>query len=405
MDTTRLPQDIIELILDEFDHTSLRACSTISRPFLPLCRARIFKVISINRTRTGTHVTQGNTPSTTRCGKLRQIFTETPCLVDCVRILKLSSDKSLGVNPDLGWILGQLKHLTELFLTSSASHPIEWESLGSSVQSGLIECFRLPTMDVLSIEQHQGIPISVLDGATPTRFNFRYTSWSSSHPPSSFQSVVRPTYLQSAGSHARTKQGYRFLHEFFMPPYPFSFELLMELDIEVTSANKAVVTDVFNGHLSELRHLKLRLEDGEAYQSLGIHKLKLGPEISVDLSPLTSLQSLGIRVDLEQFFSDRETAHKNFWAMIGILTSLNSTKLQLIHLDFWLDMDDFAQFHWECLDDVVHDMVKRIPSLHLKLEQCSLLELVQSTHFECIRDRLPKLTSQGSLIICDSNRE
>ncbi|TFK65520.1 hypothetical protein BDN72DRAFT_845399 [Pluteus cervinus] len=386
-----LPSDIIETILNEVDHTTLSACSTVSRQFLPFCRSRIFKLISISRPRLRT-----GKPAMTRCSRLLQMFRETPDLVEYVRIVKLRLDAStrasMGpiVSEDLCEVLGKLKRLTNFFLISSASDPMEWKSLGSNVQVALMGCFHLPTMDFLSIEYFQGIPTSVFNGATLTRFKFWSTTWSTStaslHSSNLSQDLVRPTFLQISASYKRVQDRYHFLYDFLAvpPPCPFNFENLTSLDVEVTNANKAQLTRVIGFCSSGLRKLMLRLDDDDP----------------LDLSPLVSLEILSMKV-IEPFFIDNilQTL-RAFRAMIKTLATCKSAaRLRTISLYFRMDRAYFSQFPWGDLDDAVYDIasLERNTPLTLELQEdvASLYIDKRLRYAQAIRDQLPKLVRKG----------
>ncbi|KDR84673.1 hypothetical protein GALMADRAFT_206195 [Galerina marginata CBS 339.88] len=356
-----LPQDIIDLIIDEFasteDKTSLQVCNSVSRAFSARSRQQLFANIEL--------IADGAVQR--RAGRLRKILEADPDLAPRIRSFKLivgpfskaldrgieTFGKVLGsrrlgklgcrvgiqlktMKNHLFWLLQTISQVSQVpkFVLEGDTSYMDWMALPTHVQNLLLRLCSKPQLQALELLNIYNLPAAIVTGNTTHAGSIRHLKLRNSsftlsaavnlNQNSMYLSKLRT--LELAMNHSRSVS-YQFrrrpqiLDGDFIQMFPNHIPFLTDLAVGLTSKPDNV---------DSMWHLAITGAQTIEYLELRVYGVYFPPLISA----------------FEANYCEEMTTFSPIWSLSDMvaLKNLKITAYSFYYLEFDIGMDFIARF-------------------------------------------------------------
>lgn len=164
MASLKLPQEVIDLIIGNVGQSSLKACSLVSKAFLPRSRRLMFRVLKLHQDQRETLVD--------RLEVLQLLLANDPQIARQVNVLHLTDGSgTLSEASDNGYhwityerrlpaILRTLNHVNHIILCGRKSRVIDWTRLSLPLRSALLSILQSQNLSHVELSHIRGLPVT-----------------------------------------------------------------------------------------------------------------------------------------------------------------------------------------------------------------------------------------------------
>jgi hypothetical protein len=183
---TVIPIDIYGLVIDSVaddddDKLTMRACSLVSRSFLPLARKHIFASVEINNP-----FAAEDRPSPT-VGAFVRLIDRNPEIGEYVRKIDYCIAADDHIKLPISRTLGKLTKLNSLTIWHHTEHKLKWRTQKWPLRPALLHLMQLPTLCHLKLRWIENFPVSdLIHSSSLKHLEIEYTDFAKKDavPPS-----------------------------------------------------------------------------------------------------------------------------------------------------------------------------------------------------------------------------